>query len=51
MIKSTRYKGRIAVTVKDDECFQKLKAAGVDLVFNVYSEAGSGFANHVCQSI
>jgi len=26
---------------------QRLKAAGVDAVFNVYATVGSGFANHV----
>jgi len=51
MIKSTRYGGLIAVTAKDDECLKHLKEAGADLVFNVYAEAGSGFANHVREGI
>jgi len=50
MIKQTGYKGTIAVAVKHDDCIAPLKAAGVDSVFNVYSEAGAGFANHVCDS-
>ena len=28
-----------------------LKDAGVDFVFNIYAEAGSGFANHVSENI
>ena len=28
-----------------------LREAGVDYVFNAYSEAGAGFSEHVCQLI
>lgn len=51
MLKHTGYKGAIAAAVKHQECAQSLKDAGVDSVFDVYAEAGSGFANHVCDSI
>jgi predicted Kef-type K+ transport protein len=51
MIKRTQYQGLIAVAVKHDDCVQPLKAAGVDSVFNVYAEAGSGFANHACDKL
>lgn len=36
-----------AITRYDDEV-QELKNAGVDLVFNVFAEAGTGFSDHVC---
>ncbi|MGE5153621.1 MAG: cation:proton antiporter [Bdellovibrio bacteriovorus] len=34
---------------RDDE--QVLQQAGVDLVFNLYAEAGAGFAQHVCTGV
>jgi glutathione-regulated potassium-efflux system ancillary protein KefC len=51
IIKTTQYSGLLAATVKDDECLRRLKDVGVDLVFNIYAEAGSGFASHVCDSV
>jgi len=51
MIKQTGYQGLIAVAVKHNDCVEPLKEAGVDSVFNVYAEAGSGFANHVYESV
>jgi predicted Kef-type K+ transport protein len=51
MIKQTGYQGHISVAVKHDDCIQPLKEAGVDAVYNVYAEAGSGFANHVCENV
>jgi voltage-gated potassium channel Kch len=51
MINRTSYQGAIAAAVKHNDCIQPLKDAGVDAVYNVYAEAGSGFANHVCESI
>ncbi len=51
MIKRNKYPGIIAAAVKHDDCVQRMKEAGVDSVFNVYAEAGSGFASHVCESI
>jgi len=51
MIKKTGYSGLIAAAVKHDDYIAPLKKAGVDSVFNVYAEAGSGFANHVCESV
>jgi glutathione-regulated potassium-efflux system ancillary protein KefC len=50
MIKRNKYQALLAVAVKHDDCVALLKEAGVDSVFNVYAEAGSGFANHVCES-
>jgi len=51
MIKKTDFQGVISVAVKHDDCIGPLKAAGVDSVFNVYAEAGAGYANHVCESV
>ncbi len=47
MIKSQEYQGVIAATVKHNDNMPLLKAAGVDFVFNIYAEAGAGFASHV----
>lgn len=51
MIKDSGYRGLISAAVKHDDCIRPLKAAGVDSVYNVYAEAGSGFANHVCEDL
>jgi glutathione-regulated potassium-efflux system ancillary protein KefC len=51
MIKQTGYQGIISAAVKHDDCINPLKEAGVDYVYNVYAEAGSGFANHVCENL
>ncbi len=47
-LKAMSYKGRItAVAEFDDEAAELLKA-GSDSVYNVYAEAGAGYAAHVC---
>jgi glutathione-regulated potassium-efflux system ancillary protein KefC len=46
MMKATGYKGVIAAAVKHNDCIKPLQEAGVDSVFNIYAEAGSGFAVH-----
>ena len=51
MIKRTDYQGLIAAAVKHQDSVQLLKDAGVDSVFYVYAEAGSGFAGHVCENL
>ncbi len=51
MIKRNKYKVIVAAAVKNNDCIAPLKAAGVDFVFNIYAEAGSGFANHVSENI
>jgi hypothetical protein len=44
------FKGRIAATARyfDDEA--QLREAGATAVFNIYAEAGTGFAGHVAAS-
>ncbi|MBT8119183.1 MAG: cation:proton antiporter [Gammaproteobacteria bacterium] len=51
MIKRNKYEVIIAAAVKHNDCISLLKDAGVDFVFNIYAEAGSGFANHVSENI
>ncbi len=51
MIKRNKYQVIVAAAVKNNDCISPLKAAGVDFVFNIYAEAGSGFANHVTENI
>ncbi len=51
MIKATNYNGFIAATVKHDNNIALLEEAGVNFVFNIYAEAGSGFAHHVHKKI
>ena len=45
------YNGRIAATSKFPDEEQALKAIGVDLAFNIYSEAGLGFASNLRQMV
>ena len=51
IIKRTPYAGLIAAAAKHDDCIPTLKEAGVHSVFNIYAEAGSGFASHVCDDL
>jgi len=41
------YSGRIAATARFPDEEERLKEAGVTAVFNIYTEAGTGFAEHV----
>ncbi len=45
------FKGKIAATAKYDDQVDMLKDAGVDAAYNIYGEAGAGFANHVCDQL
>jgi predicted Kef-type K+ transport protein len=46
-----KFAGSIAATAKFDDEVEELKKAGVHAVFNLYAEAGYGFAEHVCEAI
>jgi hypothetical protein len=46
-----KFAGSIAATAKFDDEVEELKAAGVHAVFNLYAEAGYGFAEHVCETL
>ncbi|WP_126454392.1 cation:proton antiporter family protein [Sulfuriflexus mobilis] len=45
MLKQMGYTGQIAATSKYDDEAEELKEMGVDMSFNIYAEAGIGFAN------
>ncbi len=45
------YKGSIAATAMFDDEVQELKDAGVHAAFNLYAEAGSGFAKHADEKL
>jgi len=46
-LKEMGYQGRIAATTKFSDEEDALKAIGVDHTFNIYTEAGLGFANEL----
>ena len=41
------FPGKVAATAKFPDEVEKLKRAGATTVFNIYTEAGTGFALHV----
>lgn len=45
------FKVHLSSTAKFDDQVSELKAAGVDEVFNLYAEAGTGFAEHVWERL
>lgn len=55
LLKATGFSGKVAATAKYDDQVEMLKEAGLHAAYNIYGEAGSGFANHVneqlCQDI
>lgn len=50
-LKEYGYKGRAAAIAKYADQARELEAAGIHAVYNVYAEAGAGFANHVCDRL
>lgn len=50
-LKATSYKGKIAVIARFEDERKQLEKMNVDAVYDIYSEAGYGFANHVCHQI
>jgi glutathione-regulated potassium-efflux system ancillary protein KefC len=47
LLVQSEFSGKIAATAKFPDEIEQLKQAGVDIVFNMYTEAGAGFASHV----
>jgi len=47
-LKHSHFTGRIAAVARYEDQIDELKNLGVDSVFNIYEEAGIGFAEHVC---
>lgn len=50
MLKKRGGKAKIAAVVQFDDEVQPLLDAGMDTVFNIYSEAGAGLATHICET-
>lgn len=48
-LKQSHFTGKIAAVARFDDEMEELKKLGVDSVFNLYEEAGIGFAEHVCE--
>ncbi len=48
-MKERGYRGQITASVRYEDEMQLLKNAGIDAVYNLYEEAGVGFADHVCE--
>ncbi len=46
-----KFDGKIAVTAQFDDEIEELKQAGAHAAYNIYAEAGYGFAEHVCQAM
>lgn len=47
-LKSIQFDGIIAAIARFEDERQELEEAGADAAYNIYSEAGIGFADHVC---
>ncbi|UCG31632.1 MAG: cation:proton antiporter [Phycisphaerales bacterium] len=46
---ASHYGGLVAATAQYPDQMAELRKEGVDAVFNLFAEAGAGFANHVCE--
>jgi len=50
-LKALGYEGKIAAVAKFPDEIQLLEEAGVHAAFNLFAEAGAGFADHVCDDL
>ncbi|WP_086982730.1 cation:proton antiporter family protein [Vibrio aphrogenes] len=50
-LKSRQYKGLIAAIAEYPDQVTEMTQNGVDAAFNIYNEAGAGFARHVCDKL
>jgi len=46
-LRGIKFGGRIAATARFQDEVKHLRRAGADAIFNIYNEAGAGFAEHV----
>ena len=46
-LKASSFSGRVAATARFPDEIEVLKKAGASSVYNLFAEAGSGFAAHV----
>jgi predicted Kef-type K+ transport protein len=51
LLRSTNFSGQVAAIAEYPDQLDELYARGVDAAFNIYREAGSGFARHVFDSL
>ncbi len=51
LLKETGYTGKVAAVARYADEIEALKQAGVHAAFNLYAEAGAGFAEHVCSEL
>ncbi|MEH0687733.1 cation:proton antiporter [Vibrio cholerae] len=50
-LQQRHFKGQIAAIAEYSDQLDALVEQGVDAAFNIYNEAGSGFARHVCEQL
>ena len=50
-LKAVQFEGTIAAIARHDDELKELEKLNVHAAYNIYSEAGFGFADHVCQQI
>ena len=50
-LKARNYQGQIAAIAAYSDQVTELCENGVDAAFNIYNEAGAGFARHVCEKL
>lgn len=50
-LKAAGFPGSVAATARYPDDAETLRQVGIDTVFNIYTEAGAGFATHVLQNI
>jgi predicted Kef-type K+ transport protein len=50
-LRNSGYKGKVAAVAKYEDERVRMKAAGADVVFNYYAEAGAGFAEHALSNM
>ncbi len=51
LLHQKQFKGQIAAIAAYPDQLDELEQMGVNAAFNIYSEAGSGFARHVCDQL
>jgi len=51
LLKASHYDGRVAAIARFSDEVEVLQAAGVDVAFDMYAEAGAGFASHVQENL
>lgn len=50
-LRNSGYTGKVAAVAKYEDEQHQMKAAGADVVFNYYAEAGAGFAEHALSTM